>query len=1071
MRPASNEAEAFPLSATQRRLWAHHQLAGGNGVYNGIAATDIQGEVDVDRLRFALAAVIARHEILRTSFVDDADGMQKVLPSCVPDVVDVPTAPGEHESTIATVIDELLRHRFDLSKPPLLRVVVVRHSPVENTAILCIHHIISDGWTLERIVAEIQACYASPSAAARMPVAGTYRAFVRRELAALAGAGYDAEKAWWQTQLAGALPTRILRDRNGPRGRHGDKMSIRLENRMGLALAAWAAAGNATLFMATLAVTVRTLRERTATDDLLIGIATGYRQGASDEATLGCMVNTQCVRVRDRGAGMGHLLADIRATCLDAWEHPLLPYEEALGMLESTSGRDGLDVLFVFQTPVREHGGTMPGLSWTPRYVPRHVPAMPLTVMVTQDAHGAVLNLEYDAGLFSREHMRQFGLHMRDTAARTVDMLPPANPPLTWLAPRMMTRPSERDERHATLQARFASRVAATPDRIALVEGSRRWSFAEVDALVGYLAGSLAMLSPEPEGCVVLCARRSWRSVIAWLAVHRIGGAVLPLSPDSPQARVASVVELCRPFVVLHDADAADPLGEAEPGLPRLSLEAAMRSRDASPAPTCTDRGDSLAYFAMTSGSSGIPKAVMGTHGGMLNRLRWTASRFPFEQGDVACHLVSPAFVDVICEMFVPLCAGVPLWIAPGSGGVPFETLRATLEASAATRVTLVPAALERLIGEWEADPLAMPRLREVFVSGERLPGDLAARFQTMRSSPRRQLCNIYGSSEVSADVTYAVFETGEEAIPQPGASAGRPLDSCKVAVLDENLVPCRAYIPGAIHVGGAGINRGYANQAALTADAFVPSPDDEPGSRMYRSGDYGYVTSEGDLYVIGRIDRQVKRRGVRIELDELEAVLGRVPGVTSVAAVFDVDTSTLRAIVEPRHPDDGQSLPHDGLDFVAASGLELDLWHALTTHLPSTHLPDDIAFVASMPRLSSGKLDRRRLVACDWSARPRQNGMPDEDDVSNDTLDILVRLCEPLLSRRCGPDERLVAAGMNSMMMVQLAHAIELEFGVRFGVADIYRSVTLRRCSERLDAEVQRLIDIAKELDLGPAP
>nr|WP_279637131.1 non-ribosomal peptide synthetase [Corallococcus sicarius] len=599
----------------------------------------------------------------------------------------------------------------------------------------------------------------------------------------------------------------------------------------------------------------------------------------------------------------------------------------------------------------------------------------------------------------------------------------------------------------ASLSALFDAQVARTPDAVALMAGDTRVTYRELAARAERLARRLRSAGVGPESRVALCADRSPEMVAAVLAVLKAGGAYVPLDPAYPRERLTWMVEESRPSVLLarrHLADRLPPHADT----PTLWLEEdGPEGGDAlPPAPG----GDALAYVIFTSGSTGRPKGVMATHRATLNRFAWMWRTFPFAPGEVCVVKTALSFVDSVWELLGPLLAGVPSVLLPDDTVKDPARMVEALEAGRVTRLVLVPSLLRALL---EVPDVArrLTSLRSWVTSGERLPDELAARFR--ERLPQARLLNLYGSSEVAADATADEVGAGPVCI-------GRPIDNMRAYVLDGALRLVPPGVRGELYVAGPGAARGYLGRPEATAERFMPEPfGQEPGARMYRTGDVARWLTDGRLEYLGRADDQVKVRGARVEPGEVEASLALHPAVARVAVVAHESApgeARLVAWVVLK--------PAQVLDAAALRAF-------LKERLPDYMVPSAFEALEVLPLTPSGKVDRRLLRA---RTAPTGNAAEYVAPATPEEL-ALAGIWTELLGRpRIGARDDFFALGGHSLMAAQIVSRVREALGVELPLTAVFESPTLAGLAEvvsRMAGSMQRIADepiarVSRDLD-----
>jgi amino acid adenylation domain-containing protein len=500
-----------------------------------------------------------------------------------------------------------------------------------------------------------------------------------------------------------------------------------------------------------------------------------------------------------------------------------------------------------------------------------------------------------------------------------------------------------------TIHGAFEQQCLHTPDQVALRYGDQQVTYRELNQQAERIAARLRQLGVAPESIVAVCLDRSPSLVASLLGILKAGSAFLAIEPGSPEHRLA---------FLLADSGASLLITEQRrlPAFPQQLPQLLLIDRDGESIASANGdnssidgRPDNLAYLIYTSGSTGNPNGVFAPHRGLLNRLRWMWARYPYKEGEVCCQKTSLAFVDSIAEIFGPLLAGVPLVIIPEETrtGSPLELLR-MLEECGITRLVAVPGVLAALLDGIRSLGWAPARLKYWISSGDILPAELASQFAQL--VPRGILLNLYGSTEVAADVAFYEVSADTHLGPIP---IGRPIANTKIYVLDGHMQPVPIGVSGELYVGGAGLARGYSNQPELTAQRFVPDPFGPPGSRLFKTGDLARYRADGNLQFLGRIDRQLKVRGCRVEPEGVEAELLRHPAVRSAAVSGQKSERGEICLVA----------------FVVRSEDSImgatELRQHLAKRLPDYMVPSHFKLLDELPRLPNGKLDRDALPTC----------------------------------------------------------------------------------------------------------
>jgi amino acid adenylation domain-containing protein len=987
--PLVKEARATeaPLSFAQERIWFLEQLEGAQAPYVRLEAYRLRGPLDEAALRRSLDAMVERHEALRTTFHSRRGTPVQVIgpPRPVP-------------------LEEDVRRPFDLDHDLMLRASLERHAAEDHTLTVAMHHIVSDGWSGRVFLRELAALYRGETLP---PLPLQYADYARWQRVQ----PQDEElAAYWKQKLEGVpalldLPT----DRQRPprQSFRGARESIVLP----AAVADLARVERATLFMAVAAALAALLSRYSGSEDIALGCPSAGRSRVETEGLIGLFVNTLVLRADLSGdPTFGELLARVREAALGAYAHESMPFEKLVEMLDPPRSL-AYSPLFQVMVQLRNlpfEKVSLGDVSVEPVEADPGMTPFDLCFDVAPETRRCTL--DYNTDLFDAATVRRMLGHYATLIESAA-----ADPGRRVSALRMLTEPerrqvlvewnqTERDDADegASLVDLFEGQMRRTPDAVAVSAGAEEWTYRRLDEESERLARHLRALGVKRESVVGLCLERSPRAVMALLAILKAGGAFLPLDPGYPAERLAFMLEDSGAQALVSERKALAALPER---LPRTVLvDEAWGDGPREPAP-----GDGLAYVIYTSGSTGKPNGVLGLERGLLNRLRWMWRQFPYEPGEVCCQRTPLSFVDSVAEIFGPLLKGVRIEIVPDEvvKGSPGNLVRA-LERCGATRIVVVPSLLAAILDEKPR----LPRLKMWFTSGEALTSELAARFT--RLVPHGRLLNLYGATEVSADVTW------HEA--NGAAGIGRPIDNSRVYVLDAHGEPTPVGVPGELYAGGAGLARGYLNRPELTARRFVESPF----GRLFRTRDRARWLADGTLEFLGRADGQVKLRGCRVELGEVEAALERHPRVE--AAVAAVQGNSLTAYVRSV----------GGLDAAALRGFASQ-W------LPDYMVPSRVVFLREFPLLPNGKVDRRALPA---PASAAQTAAAPRDE----TEARLARIWEELLGHGpVGIHDNFFDLGGHSLLASRMAARIAQELGKPVGIRTLFEAQTVAQLAAAL--------------------
>ncbi|MFC8452111.1 amino acid adenylation domain-containing protein [Kitasatospora sp. NPDC057223] len=942
----------LPLSFAQRRLWILDGLQPGGTEYLMTAALRLRGPLDRAALRTALDGILRRHEVLRTRYpVVDGEPVQVVdEPGGVPldeeDLVGLDRAAAE--ARIAALATGA-RRPVDLAGGPVFSAVLARLAPEEHAVLLTVHHIACDGESEDILLRELAERYddAVAGRATRSPEPPVqYADFALWQRERLSEAALRGRLDHWRERLAGLAPLDLPTDRPRPavRDSAGGLAPLAVPAGTARQLTALAREHGATPFMALLAAQAVLLGRWSGQRDVAVGTPVAGRDRAQLQGLVGLFLNTLVLRVDLSGApSFADLLRQVRESALDAYGHQELPFErlvEELAPERDPSRTPLFSTMLLWQDAAASPMPAVMGDLAAERLpVGESTAKFDLTVGLAEQPDGSLSGgVNYASALFDRETAERFAAQFArllesavaapDAPVDELEILPTAERErqlLSWNA-------TGRRYPAGTLPLLFEAQTARTPDAEAVRFEGVGLSYRELDVRANLLAHHLGTLGVGPESVVGVCLHRGPDLVVALLAVLKAGGAYLPLDPDYPADRLAFMLEDSGARAVVTEPRLAHLVSGRAPHLVDVTAELPGGwAHD----PVVAAAPEHPAYLIYTSGSTGRPKGVLVEHRAIVNRLHWMQEAYGLDHTDRVLQKTPYSFDVSVWEFFWPLITGATLVLARPGGHRDPAYLAALIGDEAVTTVHFVPSMLRAFL----AEPLpALPSLRRMVCSGEALPADLVG---AVHERIGCELHNLYGPTEAAVDVTATRCEPG---FP---VTIGRPIANTRAYILDASLRPLPIGVPGELLLGGVQLARGYLNRPPLTADRFVPDPfATEPGGRLYRTGDLARYRADGAIEYLGRLDHQVKIRGQRVELGEIEAELAQVPGVA--AAAVAVHDEQLVGYLTPASADVEAAREH------------------LRGRLPEHMRPVHWTLLDALPLTPSGKTDRKALPAPD---------------------------------------------------------------------------------------------------------
>jgi amino acid adenylation domain-containing protein len=1044
---------APPLSYAQQRLWFLDQLEPGDPSYNITTTARLNGPLDATRLEDCLNAVVQRHEALRTAFVADGGEARQIIAQEVRiDVArfDLTSAPeGEREEAALRLAAEDARRPFDLTRVPLLRVLLLKLRDTEHLLHLTIHHIVADAWSLGLLIGEVATLYGAramghPSELPDVPV--QYADFAVWQRERLRGAAFEAQLDYWEKQLAGPVqPLELPTDHPRPAvtTHAGARLPITLSSALSEQVAALARRFEASLFMLLLAAFDALLYRYTGQRDIVVGTPTANRTRFETEKMIGLFINTLPLRVDISGdPTFAELLRRTRAVALDAYANQEVPFEQLIERLkiERQLGRTPLFQVMLTLQNVPAPPAAAQDLSLEVLDVPTGTSKFDLSLTLVETPKGLSGFFDYSTDLFETDTIRRLARHFQSLLEAVV-----ADPqrriselPLMDQAERRTVlvewnRTTDEREPAECLHRMFETQAERTPDALAVIRGDRKMSYGELDAVADVLAHRLRALGVGPERVVGLCAERSIEMVVGLLAILKAGGAYLPLEPEYPEERLSFMLEdsgasvlLVQPKLLPRFADYAGTV---------VSLEEQIEVSEHGRLPHSITP-ENLAYVIYTSGSTGRPKGVQVTHASACNHLRWRQSTYPLSESDSFLQKASISFDISVWEIFAPLLAGARLILAEPGGHRDSAYLARLIADERITFAHFHPAMLRSVLQE--PDAVRWTSLRQVFCGGETLPLNTQSLFF---DTSRARLCHQYGPTETTIDVAAwdCSPDDARDLIP-----IGRPISNTQLYVLDEAMRPVPVGLPGELYVGGLALARAYLNRPALTAERFVPDPfAAEPGARLYKTGDRSRWLADGAVQFLGRADSQVKIRGYRIEPGEVEAALSVLDGVKQAAVVARSDGAGEMRLYAYVIAEDG-TMP----DMRA-------LRARLVRVLPEYMVPAAFAVLPEFP-LTSGKIDRRRLPEIETWAMSRTS---DEAPLRGPIEEAVASIWAEVLGiSGVGARSNFFELGGHSLLATRVMARVREAFGVDVPLRALFEEPTVEGVSRAVEEKLREV-------------
>ncbi|HYR12217.1 MAG TPA: amino acid adenylation domain-containing protein, partial [Longimicrobium sp.] len=1057
--------DRLPLSFAQQRLWFLEQLGGLGGTYHIPMRLRLQGELDRGALRRALDAIVARHEALRTTFVEVEDEpVQRIAPVeksrfhlAEHDLSGDPEAQPE----FWRLTGEEARAPFDLAHGPLIRGRLIRLAQDDYALLVTMHHIVSDGWSIGVFTRELGVLYEAfrrgePDPLPALPVQyADYAAWQRQWVE---GDVLKKQADYWRATLGGApelleLPTD--RPRPARQDHAGESMGLVMDEALTAGLKALGQRHGTTLFMTVLAGWAAVLGRLSGQREVVVGTPTANRGRIEIEGLIGFFLNTLALRIELGGSpSVSDLLGRVRDRALEAQQNQDIPFEQVVELVQPVRSMAHTPLFQVMLTWQNVEGRLeLPGLrrrgvgaagspgsaSEAAGSASEAAAKFDLSLDLSEWDGRIVGIVTYATSLFDQATVeRHVGYLRRVLEAMVADERQPVE--RLALLPEHERRQVV-DEWNATdaeypadacVHELFEAQAERTPGAVAVVFEDRSLTYAELNRRANRLAHHLRERGVGPDVRVGICVERGPELVVGLLGVLKAGGAYVPLDPGQPAERLAYMLADSAPAVVLTQQELRDRIEKTD--VPVLDLDADAPEWADHPA-TNPESGAltpaHLAYVIYTSGSTGRPKGVAVPHRGVVNLLRSMRETVGMEAADRLLAVTTYAFDISVLEIFLPLLHGAGTIILPRERAADPGALAEAIRTYAPTVMQATPATWRMLVSaEWQG----APGMRAL-CGGEALPAELASAVRSRVGA----LWNVYGPTETTIWSTSEAVG-GDSAGQVP---IGRPLANTRLYVLDAAGEPVPVGVAGELYIGGAGVVRGYLGRAGQTAERFVADPfGGEPGARMYRTGDLARWRPDGTMEFVGRADFQVKVRGFRIELGEIEARLAEHADVREAVVLAREDV-----------PGDQRLVAY----FVGAVDAEALRAH-LSERLPEYMVPAAYVRLDALPLTPNGKLDRKALPAPEGDAyASREYEAP-----ASETEQALAEIWAEVLGvERIGRRDGFFELGGHSLLAIRVVSRVRQVLGMELQLAELFRSPVL--------ADLARAIQNAVRTELPP--
>ena len=1047
--PRGRDAE-LPLSYAQQRLWFLDQLQPNSCFYNIPIALHLVGTFNQVALEQSLREIIHRHEALRTNLVI-VDGKPsqiiQIQTNWTVSVVELQhLSPAEQEIATQQLAQEQALLPFDLANQALVRASLVVLSETEHVLLVCMHHIVSDGWSMGVFVKELAVLYNAYSQGQPLPLAPLpiqYADFAIWQRNWLQGDVLQTQLSYWQQQLANApallsLPTD--RPRPAVQTFNGAHQEFTLSKELTARLAQLSRQQGVTLFMTLLAAFDTLLYRYTGQEDILVGSPIANRDRSEIEGLIGFFVNALVMRTNLAGnPSFSELLTRVREMAVDGYAHQNLPFEmlvEALQPERDLGHTPLFQVVFMLQnTDVQQVELT--GLTVSSLPIESATAKFDLGLSMENTTQGLVGVWEYNTDLFDGSTIERMMGHFVTLLSAIV-----ANPQQRISQLLLLTQIEQQQllvewnntqadyPQDLCIHQLFEEQVQRTPNAVAIVFDNQQLTYHQLNAKANQLAHYLRSLGVKPDVLVGICVERSLEMVVGLLGILKAGGAYVPLDPDYPTERLRFMLEDAQVSVLLTQQRLIDRLPEHQANLVCLDEVWEQIAQNNQDNPTSGVRAFHLANVIYTSGSTGKPKGVMVEHEGLCNLAQAQIQTFGLTSDSRILQFASLSFDASIWEVVMAWGSGATLYLGTKESLLPGIPLIERLRDYSITHVTLPPSALAVMPIE------ELPALQTIIVAGEACSAELIKQW-----SVGRNFFNAYGPTEATVCATIAKCTLEDEKI-----SIGRAIANTQVYILDENLQPVPIGVAGELHIGGLGLARGYLNRPELTQEKFITNPFNNSkfkiqNSKLYKTGDLARYLPNGNIEYLGRIDHQVKIRGFRIELGEIEALLSQNVNVQASCVIIREETPGNKCLVAYVVPQKEVTL---------TTG---ELRQFLADKLPGYMVPTAFVMLESLPLTPNGKVDRRALPDPDLHQELLDYVMP-----NTEVEKIIAGIWQKALEvEKAGIYNNFFELGGHSLLLVRINQQLQEIFGLELSIIDMFNYPTIHTLSQYLNTKLNQ--------------
>lgn len=1046
--PKLMEDEPFKLSSAQQRLWFLDQLIPGNPLYIISVAVKMKGKLDFDMLKKSFNAIIDRHEILRTSFIEEEEDLKQVIHNNWDFEIPIINIDNVNETPIMDTVNSFatteFQKPFNLEKPPLIRAVLLQVNETEHFLLLSMHHIIADGWSFGLLLKELKVFYDSflkniPSPLTKLPI--QYVDYAGWQQKQLKSEKHVEQLGYWERKLSGELPILQLptdMPRRNIQNHIGKAYNFRIPKQLLTKLEEFSRNENATIYMTLLAGFQTLLSRYTGQKDILVGSPIANRNHTEVEELIGLFVNTLVMRTDfSNDISFKELLQQVKMTTLEAYENQDLPFEKLVEKLQPkriSNVSPLFQVMFVLQNspmPKLE----MEGVILQPLEIRNNTAKFDITLNLVQEEEEMVGTIEYNSDLFNEKTISRMSenyiellssiLNNPEKSVFTLNLLTQTER-RTLLKEWNKTEKKLRDD--ALLHELIEEEVAHSADKIAVKYNSKELTYFELNSKANKLAHYLRKRGVRENVFVGICMDRSIEMIVSLLGILKAGGTYVPLDPMYPKERLNYIMEDSEIKILLTQSHLFPLFTETSIFKLCIDKEWDIMKNEPSINLNRINSSTDPAYMIYTSGSTGRPKGVINSHKGIVNRLLWMQDTYKLDNNDRILQKTPYSFDVSVWEFFWPLISGAKLIIAKPNGHQDVEYLINVIKEEKISVIHFVPSMLQLFLSNPRVEQCK--NLRKVICSGEALTYDLQNKFF---KKLKAELYNLYGPTEAAIDVTSWKCNVEYDLKTVP---IGHPIANTQIYILNEKMQPQPIGVPGELYIGGHNLATGYHNRPNLTKEKFISNPF-KPKELLFKTGDLARYRENGEIEYLGRLDFQVKIRGFRIELAEVEFILNQQPNVRESILLLQSDKNEEPMLIAYVVPEKEENFNYKKVK------------NNLMKYLPEYMLPDIFVELKKFPLLSNGKVNRHELPK-----QTRNRSLIEGKYVGprNEKEILISKVWKDILEvEEIGIDDDFFDLGGHSLMATRVVSRIRNEFNVDLSVRYLFEYPTIRELAKQI--------------------